>query len=444
MVPSVEKGSGFFDLPYLTSRRACAGHSWTATLTKTAPATVSRNSDAMRIVVPIDISGHAGINGSIASVLSLEGKSFTATVKPTVDIKMAVANDWCPQISVTPTQDGVMSATVEMVGRSCIGLDLGPFGHPEICAGPVNVDLRDKASEALNSQEGAIKSAAANAIDCAQVRNTVQTHWRPIVLPVSAAGSSTLFLNIVPQSLAMSTIQPTDIGLQVAVRAGVLAQLEAQAASTDALPLPPLGALVADSSGLRVVVRATTPYATLRDALEQSIVGQTFTRPSPAGDVSVTPEEVDVYPSNGKLALGIKIAAKLPGNMLDTNGWVYVTGTPIVAENGSAIELGNLSYSAVIDNELGQTLIVLFDEQILEQLKKASRIDLQPSMAKSSEDLMTQINAAKVSGIGIVADPPTTKLLDVAVDADALVATASADMNFTVTVIDDTAPLAAQ
>lgn len=441
-VPTVRKGGGILEIPYLTTRQACAGHSWSATLTKAGPVTVGRNGDAMRVAVPIDINGHAGLNGDIASILRLNGKSFSATVRPIVDIKLAVKSDWCPQISATPTQDWVTNAKVEIIGQNCAGIDLGVFGHPRFCAGPVNLDLTSKASQAINGQQEAIKRAAASAVDCTQLRDTVQAHWRPIVIPITATGSSPLFLNIIPQSLAISEVQSTDNGLQLAVRAGVLAHVDAQASNVDPLPLPPLEPLAANSSGLRVVVRATAPYASISQALKTSIVGKSFSTPSPAGEIAVTPEDVDVYASNGKLAVGIKISAKLPGKLLDTQGWVYLTSTPRIAESGTAIEPDDLKYSTVLDNEFWQTVAAVFDEQILQQLQENARIDLQQFIAKSSEALMVNINAATIPGVKITAENPTARLLDVSLDTAALVATAAAEMKFSLVVTDDVAPMA--
>ncbi|MDI6528376.1 DUF4403 family protein [Pseudomonas otitidis] len=436
-VPKIEKGSGILEVPYIGSQRACAGHSWSAVARKSGPVTVTKYGDAMRVSVPIQIGGKAGLRGDIASVLSLSGKNFDASVKPIVDITVSTGSDWCPQINATPTQQWVSNATVEIIGKNCAKINLGVLGSPGFCAGPVKLDLTNQANSVVNGQQDAIKKAAASAINCDKLRQSIQSQWKPIVVPVDSSGENPLFLNITPESFAISSIQVVDSALQFAVKAGVKAQLDGQAASTKPIPLPPLEAVTADSSDLRVVVRANVDYSMIADTLKKSVLGKTFIGTTPAGDVTVTAVDVEVFPSNGKIAVGVKIAADLPSHYLDVNGWVYMTAVPTVTQFGATIELGELSYSTVLNNKLWDALVAVFDKQVLQELQKNSKIDLGPTISKSSEDLASKINSTSVPGLSIKAEKPVAKLLDVAIDSKALIASASAEMKFSITLTDE-------
>lgn len=436
-IPTIKKGSGFFDIPYLTSDRLCAGNTWSATARKTGPVSVSKSGDAMRVAVPIDINGKAGVRGDLAKLLSLSGKNFNASVKPIVDIKVGIGSDWCPHIIATPTQDWVSNAAVEIVGKNCLGFDLGPFGNHRACAGPAYLDLTNQARKAVNEQQDAIKNAAANAINCNEIRQSIQSQWKPIVIPLGESGKSPLFLNIIPESFGFSNIKATERAMLFAVKVGVKAQLDANSMSAKPVQLPPLEPVTADNSNLHIVLRANVDYAKIADTLKASVINKTFMSTTPAGDVSVKAEDVEVFPSNGKIAIGIKIAAKLPGQYFNTNGWVYMTTIPTVTESGTAIELRKLSYSTILDNKLWKVLVAIFDKQIIREIKKKSKIDLQSTITKSSEDLATKINSTSFPGLIIKAEKPIAKLIDVAIDSTTLVATATADMNFSVAVTDE-------
>lgn len=443
-VPSVKRGNGLLDLPYIGFDEVCAGNKWSATARKSGSVSISRFNEAMRIAVPIDISGQAGLRGSIANVLSLTGKNFSASVKPIIDINLIIGNNWCPQISATPTTNWVSNASVQIVGKSCAQINLGPLGTPGFCAGPINLDLSTKANNALNEQQEAIKTAITNAVNCDQLRQSIQAQWKPIVVAVNDSGEKSLFLNITPESFAFSNIRVDDNALAFAVRAGVKAQLDEKAASTELMPLPPVGTITTDNSNLRVVIRANIGYDKIADELKKSLLGKTFMNTTPAGKLSVKIEDFEVYPSNGKIALGVKIAATLPAHNFDVHGWIYMTTAPSIDQSGTTVVLDELSYSAVLDNELWKSLVAIFDNQILQELHKNSHINLQPTISKSSKDLASRINSTSFPGIQINAEEPTAKLLDVAVDSKSLVATASVEMKFNVTVIEEVKPTASK
>ncbi len=439
-VPVIKKGGGVLEIPYLSTDRACAGHHWSATIKKSRPVSVSKHGDAMRVEAFADIQGKAGLRGSLAGLLSLNGKNFSATVNPVVDIKLTMGQDWCPAVSATAATNWVSGASVEIIGRNCIGVDLSPLGHPELCAGPVNLDLDRQANDALNAQLAKLQAAARTAIDCEQFKHSVADHWKPIVVPVSMSGQN-LFLNITPASVGFSGVEVTEAGLKYGIKAGITAEVKDAAIRTDPISLPPLGKLpLPDRSGISVALSATVPYATINNVLKAAVAGKTFEASSQAGKVAVLIEDVDVYPSAEKLAVGLKFSARLPHRFLDTKGWVYLTARPVVDLEGTAVQLRELRYATVLDSAVWEALVGVFDSRILREINSRSRFDLQPVITKNSADLAQKINAASLPGVRIRAENPTARLLDVSVDATSLVATAAAEMTFEVTMDDDMVP----
>jgi hypothetical protein len=391
----------------------------------------------LRVAVPIAINGKAGLRGDIAKVLSLNGKNFSATVQPVVDITITHGADWCPKVTATPTQDWVTSANVEIIGRNCAKIDFGPLGKPGFCAGPVLIDLKKEANDAINGQQGAIENAATAAINCEQLRSSIQKQWKPIVVKIDSDPKQPMYLNIFPESLALSNVVINEDNIEFAVKAGVKAQLEAVPASSEIIPLPPLGAVSPGDSNLHFAVKAIAPYSQIIESLKSSFVNRKFISKTPAGDVAITAEDFDVYPSNGKLAVGVKFNADIPGRILDTRGWVYLTTTPAIANDGTAIDLRDLQYSAILDNKAWDTIVTTFDQKILSELKKNSLIDLRPVIIREAEKISMTINSANMSGVKIHAENPTAKIVNVVANSNSLVATVVTDMHFKVVVTDD-------
>jgi hypothetical protein len=61
-------------------------------------------------------------------------------------------------------------------------------------------------------------------------------------------------------------------------------------------------------------------------------------RCSPASDST---NAAHGYPSKDSLALGL-IDAKTPASWFDTDGWVYLSGKPIVVKDGRAIKVEDI------------------------------------------------------------------------------------------------------
>jgi hypothetical protein len=82
----------------------------------------------------IHVTGKAGLGGDLAAALSLSGKNIDARISAAMNVNASLDTQWCPVIKIAPVGRWVDSASVEVVGRNCAGFDLGPLGHPELCA----------------------------------------------------------------------------------------------------------------------------------------------------------------------------------------------------------------------------------------------------------------------------------------------------------------------
>ncbi len=110
---------------------------------KDGPVRIAKAGPDIQVQQNIHVTGKAGLGGDLAGVLSLSGKSFEARVSSAMNLNAGLDNRWCPIVKAAPVGRWVDSASVEVVGRSCIGFDFGPLGHPQVCAGPVNLGLAD-------------------------------------------------------------------------------------------------------------------------------------------------------------------------------------------------------------------------------------------------------------------------------------------------------------
>ena len=173
---------GCVQVPYINgfsvgTHEQCADYNWHATVTSDSQFRLVRNGDAIHVERPLRIDGQAGVGGDLARLLSLSAKNFEAKFTPGADLQFSISEQWCPVIAATPTRNWVTSAVVEAVGRNCLSIDLGPLGHPEICAGPANLDLTGQVNDQLNGSQGDLSRAAQNALPCDKLREQIARHW---------------------------------------------------------------------------------------------------------------------------------------------------------------------------------------------------------------------------------------------------------------------------
>jgi hypothetical protein len=284
-------------------------------------------------------------------LLSLSAKNFEARLTPGADMRFSMNEQWCPVVSVTPTRDWISSATVEAVGKNCIGIDLGPLGHPEVCAGSANVDLASHLNDELNRLQGDVGRAAQDALPCDKVRERIAGQWHSYSILVSLQDShAPLFLNVVPTGAGLSSFHPEVDAVVLTAQVTVQTRIAPAPAALTPIALPPLKPIGESRSLLDVKAQAEVPYSLLLAELTTALKGKDFEATAALGQVQVHVEDVDLYPSQSNVVFGMRVTAKIPGRIFDTSGWVYAIGKPTVSDTGKALTFTDLTYATILDS----------------------------------------------------------------------------------------------
>ena len=108
-----------------------------------------------------------------------------------------------------------------------------------------------------------------------------------------------------------------------------------EAAAVTSLALPPLEPIESTRSLLDVKAQAEVPYALLLAELTKALKEQDFETTTVLGQVHIDVEDIDLYPSQSKVAFGLRVTARIPGRLFNASGWVYAVGKPTVSETGT-------------------------------------------------------------------------------------------------------------
>jgi hypothetical protein len=396
--------------PSIGTHDQCADYHWHADINKDGSPQISRDGSALRLSQGIHVTGQAGVGGDLAGLLSLRGKNIDIHATPRVNLTATLDNQWCPVITAEPIGSWVDDASVEVVGKNCLGIDLGPLGHPEICAGPINLGIANELNHEFDKHRGDLQKGAQDAIPCDSVKPKIASQWRPFSIKVERDKFPPLYLNIYPKSAAFSGVIPEDDRMRVAVRVGAQTVLATTPIDTAVLPLPPLDPLTTDKGGLQVNVQAVASYDVLKQQLRQVLADKTFQKDTPAGKVEIRVRDVDVYPSKDSLALGLKIDANTPASWFDTSGWVYLSGKPTVVKDGKAIRIENIRFASVVDSAFWSTAEVVFQDEILKAIDAHATIDLSAEIDKAAGEIRQAITKANIPGLQIKAGSPDISL----------------------------------
>ncbi len=120
----------------------------------------------------------------------------------------------------------------------------------------------------------------------------------------------------------------------------------------------------APDNSLHAVVPALLAYSDLVAAAHNELVGKTLTFTAAGKTVAVDVLDITVYPSDGGLAVGLRVSLRPPGNFLSTNGWVYAVVTPKIFNDRNTVLLTTV-LSCQLDSSFSKSVRVFLDPRVV-------------------------------------------------------------------------------
>ncbi|KWU26421.1 hypothetical protein AS149_25880 [Burkholderia cenocepacia] len=342
--------------------------------------------------------------------------------------------------------------------------------HPRFeIAGGVWVDVDDAGNKALRGALDDAKKKVQDAAACDRFKKLVSQYWKAYTLPVEVPGQAQqAIISVLPTTLGVGGTHVDNASLvlglyaqaQTAISLGSAPVVKAGPANVVALesmplpalpppaakpivpaavnpanplvPVPPPGTLPLPKSSLNVVVPVFLGYKDLLALAKSYAVGKSYPFSVGGKEGSVDVLDVDIYPSNDSVAVGLKMKAKIPGKLFDTSGWVYLVGKPVISPDGKKLQLTNLQFARQLDSSFWNAATYTFQDVIRQKVQQAATVDLEAEEAKASKALLDAVNSrATGDGYAIHMSPPVVKLNKVLV-ADSLVLEPQLNADFTV------------
>jgi len=199
------------------------------------------------------------------------------------------------------------------------------------------IPISKYAEPRIREELGLVRERALAAARRLDLHDKAATAWRHAFDPVQLSDNPEVWLQLTPQSAAFAGVRANGRVLSGSLELSgsaetVVGQQPPVAAAT---ALPSLGHDVSEPGAFDVILPVRIGYDVLKDRISQAISAM-----APAAGLSV--RDVEVYPSSGKLVVGLRIA-KASDTDANAGQWTYLTGALQVDADGRAVRLSDLS-----------------------------------------------------------------------------------------------------
>jgi hypothetical protein len=222
-----------------------------------------------------------------------------------------------------------------------------------------DIALTKYAEPSIRKQLGRIRLHAQEAARRLDLHDKAAKAWEQAFQPVQISQDPQVWLQITPASAAFAGVRANAKNLSGSLElTGTAQTLVGQAPDpVTPTPLPPLGNDVDQPGTFDILLPVRVNYDALRDKIMQVVAA------SKAGPVV---KEMQIYPSSGKLVIGVRIAK--PGDIDPASGeWVYLSSTLNVDAGQQSIRISNLAGDSSLPD--GSEAAQL-QNQFLDQLKE--------------------------------------------------------------------------
>lgn len=265
------------------------------------------------------------------------------------------------------------------------------------------IDIRSHVDKPLRDQLDAMAAKIRKAVPADIIKREVEKAWRVYSVSIGNAAGFEAWAHVVPLEIGTSgvTVENDQISIGVSLKAST--ELSTQAsANTELQPLPQLVRQPAGPGRLSIALPVRTGYDVIRTAVLAEVCGKAFSADVPGGKAQVIVKDAVVYPSDDKVAIGNSFEASLPGRLFNVAGKLFLTGKPVVENDGMLVRLTDISFARRLDNPLWNVASVIFEEKIKKAIAEAARIDLAPEITKRSETLKAALaDPSKTQGVKV-------------------------------------------
>ena len=384
----------------LVGLRACATLLWQYQLERSGEVKITRGNNTLQLQLPLSLEGAVTVDGRGGKLLGLRNKEIQGQLELIADIKISVAENWCPVLKAELNYSWLSDPKIKLVGK-------------------LKINLRKSADKALLRKLQKIEQKFADLIDCSEFRTRVTKQWKVHYLPIKISGLEQSYLELTPQSVAVSNATPMEDHLSTAFEIIAHSKVTQARAQHEPLTLPKLMHHVVTPGTVEFSLLFKLTYDQMRGLVSEKLLDSS----APPIHKQFTITSFDLYPSNDRLIFDLGFQANGYGRFFQSSGNLFLSAKPVADPESKELRFEDLQFTRIIDNDLWSVFSTVLHNRILEKLRKSAVIDLSPQLVKLEQSLArTLSNPKKTAGLIVHASPPKVNLVAVNPQASSLAA----------------------
>ena len=339
------------------------------------------------------------VYGSVPIYGALEGQGanrFTARIHGETEASATVEVEARPELS----RDWSLELNISDGFRWSEPPVLRVMGH--------EIPLSNYAEPRIRAELAVVRERALAAARRLDLHDKAALAWRHAFDPVQLSENPEIWLQLTPQSAAFAGVRADGRVLSGSLELSGSAEtvVGQHPAAVTATALPLLGHEVSQPGEFDVILPVRIGYDVMKDKITQALAGM-----APAAGISV--RDVEVYPSSGKLVVGLRVA-KTSDTDANAGQWTYLMGSLQVDADGHAIRLPDLSATT---NDEGLAALVA---PIVSQLRERVSVDYGVAYENLLNAANAKLNRALKDGYRMEGHLSSAKLEKVYLPADGL------------------------
>lgn len=311
------------------------------------------------------------------------------------------------------------SATIEATVRPQLGRDWSLYLHfgdgfrwsepPVLQVMGREIPVTKYAEPRIRTQLAVVREHALAAARRLDLHDKAATAWRHAFEPIQLSDSPSVWLQMTPQSVSFAGMRANPRTLRGSIELSGTAQtiVGQNPPAVAATALPMLGDDVSTPGAFDVILPVRVGYDLLKEKLSQAIAAM----PQVAG---ISVKDVDVYPSAGKLVVGLRVA-KAADTDPSAGKWVYLSGTVQADAGGRAIRLSNVG---VMTDDEG---LAPFTDSIATQIASNVNVDYGIAYDNLLNAANAKLNRPLKDGFRMEGSLSSANLENVSLPADGVV-----------------------
>jgi hypothetical protein len=262
----------------------------------------------------------------------------------------------------------------------------------------------------MRAQLAKVKEKAIAAARRLDLRGKAELAWRRSFEPIKLSDDPQIWLQLTPQTAAFAGVRADTRVLRGSLELTgsaqtFLGQPPPGATSTD---LPPLGQDVQEPGAFEVILPIRISYDSLKNKINEAVAAL-----APNADVAI--RDVQVYPSSGKLIVGLRVGRTSDPDP-SAGQWIYLSGAVQPAAGDHIIQLSDLTATSPSDDqELTSTLAPL-----LAALRDKTKLDYASTYQDLIKAANERLSRPLQDGLRMEGRLSLAKLEKVVLDADGI------------------------